>query len=155
MHCFNKQLYVPVTVSTNGLVFSLGVFNSELSAKDAYYEYIISHQNFNDWLDDAKLQYNRLFKNVQLNDENFIESLFYDKDFWLSEYNIECLVISVNSGDTFPFYLWDSWFLWEPESSPECNNLYKTVRACHNGECFDLFEDKRTLDIYLKYCPII
>lgn len=72
-------MYIPI--QTLVYCFALGIFDDKEEAKDAYMEYLTSHENFEKWFETLKVDFNKLFSpKLSINRvEDFMQIIFDEK----------------------------------------------------------------------------
>lgn len=139
----NNSVYV--SLNTIHETFGLGVFKTAEEAEEAYFEYLLKHENFDSWFRIVKQEFKEEFGKELHTLDDFKRTLTHDVfgdycDFW-QDHDVDWSIQWPKKGQLWEFTQWNSWI---------DENLYRLLDAILKGEFY-----KEDLAHYARCHPVL
>ncbi len=137
---------VYISLNTSSKTFGLGVFKTIEEAEEAYFEYLLKHENFDSWFRIVKQEFKEVCRKELHTVNDFKRTLTHDIqghyfDFW-QDHNVEVAIEWPKRDQLWDFTQWRNWI--------DDENLYRLLDAILKGEFY-----KEDIDYYARYHPVL
>ena len=143
------MLYLSLNTQYN--TFTLGLFKTKEEAQHAFLKFLTAHANFEKWFAKIKTYQSELDKELLLcNLEGSLFSTDPDDELFWDESGLLPTIIEIEPGELFDFRMWNGWVMEEWNRPLEHTHLYDLVKACLEGETYEI-----EYNLYAKHYPVL